>query len=94
MAILPKEWVSSQEISNRINRLQIQYAGNPLVKQIDYRVGFDWSDDPAVFIDGMLAGNEIAPAELQKLAESIRVDFLRLVRTDEIALHSYLNFVN
>lgn len=94
MAIVPKEWVSGEEISNRVNRLQMQYAGNPLVKRIDYRVGFDWSDDPAVFIDVMLAGKEIAAAELQQLAENIRVDLLRLVRTDEIGLHSYLNFVN
>jgi hypothetical protein len=31
---------------------------------------------------------------LQRLAESIRIDLLRLVHTDEIGLHSYLNFVN
>jgi hypothetical protein len=94
MAIVPKEWISSEEISNRVNRLQLQYAGNPLIRRIDYHVGFDWSDDPAVFIDVMLAGKEIAAAELQQLAENIRVDLLRLVRTDEIGLHSYLNFVN
>lgn len=94
MAIVPVEWVSSQEISNRVNRLQMRYAGNPLVKRIDYRVGFDWSDDPAVFIDVRLAGQEIAPAELQHLAEEIRADLLRLVRSDEIGLHSYLNFVS
>jgi len=64
------------------------------VKGIDYRIGFDWSDDPAVFIDVMLTGNKIAASELQRLAEDIRVDLLRLVRTDEIGLHSYLNFVN
>jgi hypothetical protein len=94
MPIIPEEWVSSREISNRIDRLQMQYAGNPLVKRIDYHIGFDWSDDPAVFIDVLLAGKEIAAAELQQLAENIRVDLLRLVRTDEIGLHSYLNFLN
>lgn len=94
MPIVAKEWVNPQEISNRIDRLQMQYAGNPLVKRIDYRIGVDWSDDPAVFIDVMLAGKEIAAAEVQQLAENIRVDLLRLVRTDEIGLHSYLNFLN
>ena len=94
MAIVPKGWVSTQDISHRIGRLQMQYAGNPLVRRIEYRIGSDWSDDPAVFIDVMLAGKEISAAELQQLAESIRVDLLRLVRTDEIGLHSYLNFVN
>jgi hypothetical protein len=94
MAIVREAWVSAQEISNRIDRLQMQYAGNPLVKRIDYHIGPDWSDDPAVFIDVMLAGKEIPASELQKLAENMRIDLLQLVRSDEIGLHSYLNFVN
>ena len=94
MAIVPIESVSEQEISNRVHRLQVRYADNPIVKEIDYRIGFDWSEDPAVFIDVSLTGTEIAASELQRLAEDIRVDLLRLVRTDEIGLHSYLNFVN
>jgi hypothetical protein len=64
------------------------------VKRIDYRIGFDWSDDPAVFIDVTVDRNEMTAAELQLLAENIRIDLLRLVRSDEIRLHSYLNFVN
>ncbi len=93
MPIVLNEWATSQEISNRIDRLRTRYAGHPLVKRIDHHIGVDWSDDPAVFIKVILPG-DIAPAELQRLAEDIRVDLLRLVRTDEIGLHSYLNFVN
>jgi hypothetical protein len=48
MAIVTKGWVSTEEISNRIDRLQVQYANNPLVKRIGYRIGVDWSDDPAI----------------------------------------------
>jgi hypothetical protein len=94
MPVVLSESATSQEISNRIDRLRTQYAGNPLVKRIDHHIGVDWSDDPAVFIDVTLPGKDIAAAELQRLAENIRVDLLRLVRTDEIGLHSYLNFVN
>jgi len=94
MPIVPKSWVSSEEISNRIQTLQMQYAGNPLVKNIGYRIGVDWSDDPAVFVDVTVARNEATAAELQQLAEEIRLDLLRLVRTDELGLHSYLSFVN
>ena len=93
MPIVLSEWATSQEISSRIDRLRTRYAGNPLVKRIDHHIGVDWSDDPAVFVKVILPG-DIAPAELQRLAEDIRVDLLRLVRTDEIGLHSYLNFVN
>jgi hypothetical protein len=94
MAIVPKSWVSTEEVSNRVDRLQMQYRGNPLVKRIDYHIGVDWSDDPAVFIEVVLAGKEIPGPELQRLAQNIREDLLRLVRSDEIGLHSYLNFVN
>jgi hypothetical protein len=94
MPIVLNEWATSQEISNRIDRPRLQYARNPLVKRIDHHIGVDWSDDPAVFIDVILPGNEIAPAEMERLAKDIRVDLLRLVRTDEMGLHSYLNFVN
>jgi hypothetical protein len=94
MAIIPNAWVSTEEIANRIDRLQTQYAGNPLVKRIDYRIGSDWSDDPAVFINVTVAGNEIVSTELQRLAENIRADVLRLVRSDEIGVHSYVSFLN
>jgi len=94
MPIVLNEWATSQEISNRIDRLRMLYAGNPLVRQIDHRIGVDWSDDPAVFIDVILARKDIPAADLQRLAEDLRSDLLRLVRTDEIGLHSYLNFVN
>ena len=94
MPVVLNEWATGQEISNRIDRLRRQYASNPLVKRIDHHIGVDWSDDPAVFINVVLHGKEIAAAELERLAEDIRADLLRVVRTDEIGLHSYLNFVN
>jgi len=94
MPVVLSEWATSQEISRRIDRLRTRYADNPLVKRIDHHIGVDWSDDPAVFIDVILSGNQIPGAELERLAEGIRVDLLRLVGTDEIGLHSYLNFVN
>ena len=94
MPVVLTEWTTSQDISNRIDRLRTQYQGNPLVKRIDHHIGVDWSDDPAVFINVTLPGKEIAAGEIERLAEDIRVDLLRLVRTDEIGLHSYLNFLN
>jgi hypothetical protein len=94
MPVVLNEWATSQEISNRIDRLRTRYADNPLVKRVDHYIGVDWSDDPAVFINVILPGKEIADVDLKQLAQDIRVDLLRLVRTDEIGLHSYLNFVN
>jgi hypothetical protein len=94
MPFVLSESATSQEIPSRIDLLRTRYADNPLVRRIDHRIGADWSDDPAVFIDVTLPGEEIADAELQRLAGNIPEDLLRLVRTDEIGLHSYLSFVN
>ena len=94
MPIVLNESAADQEISTRVDRLRTQYAGNPLVKRIDHHIGVDWTDEPAVFIDVILPGKEVTTAQLQRLAENIRIDLLRLVRTDEIGLHSYLSFVN
>jgi hypothetical protein len=47
-----------------------------------------------VFIDVTVAGKEIVSTELQRLAENIRADVLRLVRSDEIGVHSYVSFLN
>ena len=94
MSIVSNAWVSNDEISRRVDRLRMQYAGNPLVERIDYRIGVDWSEDPAVFIDVKIGGSQVTAEDIQRLAENIRADLLRLVRTDEIGLHSYLSFVN
>jgi hypothetical protein len=84
----------AEEISSRVHRLQVRYSDNPLIKGIDYRIGVDWSDDPAVFIEVTLAAKEIPTSEVIGLAENLHIDLLRLVGTDEIGLHSYLNFVH
>jgi len=94
MPIVTTGWVNTEEISNRIDQLQARYAKNPLVKRIEYRFGADWSDDPAIFINVTVARKDPLPAELQQLAENIRIDLVRLVRSDDIGLHSYLNFVS
>lgn len=94
MPIVSNAWVSNEEISRRVGRLQMEYADNPLVKRIDYRIGVDWSDDPAVFISVTIGRDGVTTGAVEQLAENIRADLLRLVRTDEIGLHSYVNFVN
>jgi hypothetical protein len=93
MSTAPTEWIVGPEISNRIDRLRARYANHPLVARFDHRIGVDWSADPAVFIAVILAEKEIGDAEVVRLAEDIRVDLRSIVRTDEVGLHPYLNFV-
>ncbi len=90
---VPPGWVEA-EVASRVAPLQEKYADHPLVKRIDYRIGVDWSDDPAVYITAVLASKETPVGEVAQLAAEIRADLLSLVGTDEIGLHSYLHFAD
>ena len=92
MAIVSNAWVSTEELANRIDRLRMQYAGNHLVKRIDYRIGTDHDDDPAIFIDVVLISDDPVIEDVVQLAEKMRIDLLGLVRAEEVGLHSYLSF--
>jgi hypothetical protein len=96
MAIVSRGWVSEDEVARRVGGLQMKYAGDPLINRLDHRLGLDWSGDPAIFIDVVLAPN--FPTDnsntLTTLAEKLRLDLLSVVRSDEIGLHSYLSFVS
>ncbi|MBY0502514.1 MAG: hypothetical protein K2X03_01300 [Bryobacteraceae bacterium] len=94
MTTFPASVVLDAEVSDRIERLRTEYASHPLVRGIDFRIGRDWTDDPSVFIEVKVTGEGEASPEFLKLAQEIRHDLFRLVRTEEIGLHSYLHFVN
>lgn len=89
MAIVANTWIDTEEIARRVGRLQAAYAGHPLVKRIDYRIGMDWSEEPAVFIDVVLARDDAPTEEVVDLTEKIRED-IHSLRTIDIGLISYL----
>jgi hypothetical protein len=93
MAIVPAGWVSADEISKRIDTLQMRYAGNPLIERIEHHVASDWTGEPAVFVTVTLSQDRRDGATLKSLANDLRSNLLRFVHTEDIGLHSYLNFV-
>jgi hypothetical protein len=94
MALVTNTSVNTDEILNRIGQLQARYSKNPLVKRIEYRIGSDWSDDPAVFIDVTVARKDPPIDDVLELSKNIQADLLLFVRSDEIGVHSYLNFLS
>jgi hypothetical protein len=94
MAIVPAGWVGVDEVSKRIGTLQLRYAGNPLIDRIEHHIAFDWSGEPAVFLNVILSHDRRDDATLKKLAKDLRLDLLRVVHAEDIGLHSYLNFVS
>jgi hypothetical protein len=91
MPIVANTFVSPEEIAARVGRLQAKYAGHPMISEIVYRIGVDWSDDPAVFVD-VKVPSETSTEELLPLADKLREDVWTLMRTDELGLHTYLSF--
>ncbi len=89
-----QEWTASKEVSSRVDLLRQKYANHPLVKSISHKIAPDWTDDPAVFIEVLLASKDISTAQVLPVSEEMHLDLLRFVRTDEIGLHSYLKFLN
>ena len=89
-----QDFVQQDEIRERVKRLQELFANDPEVARIDHRLAEDWSGDYSLFFDVVLKGMEPAAAAVLRLSEPIDAALLRVVRSEELGLHAYLNFVS
>jgi hypothetical protein len=94
MAIVASGLVQQDEIRERVKRLQQLFANDPEVARIDHRLAEDWSGDYSLFIDVVLNRKTPNAAIVLRLSEQIATALLRVVRSEELGLHSYLNFVS
>jgi hypothetical protein len=94
MAIVASGLVQQDEIRERVRRLQELFANDPEVARIDHRLAEDWSGDYALFIEVILSGKNPNAATVLRLTEQIADALLRVVRSEELGLHSYFNFVS
>lgn len=94
MAIVASGFVQQDEIRERVKRLQELFATDPEVSRIDHHLAADWSGDDSLFINVVLNGKTPAAAIVLRLSEQIAAALLQVVRSEELGLHSYLNFVS
>ena len=94
MAILASGLVQQDEIRERVKKLQELFASDPEVARIDHRLAEDWSGDYSLFIDVLLKSRTPAAETVSRLSEQFDAVLLRVVRSEELGLHSYLNFVS
>ena len=94
MAIVSSGLIHQDEIRERVKRLQELFAKDPEVARIDHRLAEDWSGDSSLFIDVVLNRRTPNAATVLRLSERIATALLRVVRSEELGLHSYLNFVS
>jgi len=94
MSILASGLVQQDEIRERVRQLQELFVNDPEVARIDHRLAEDWSGDYSLFIDVVLKRKTPPAATVLRLSEQIAAALLRVVRSEELGLHSYLNFVS
>jgi len=94
MPIVASGLVQQDEIRERVKRLQELFANDPEVARIDHRLAEDWSGDYSLFIDVVLTRKTPDAATVLRLSEQIDAALLRVVRSEELGLHSYPNFVS
>jgi hypothetical protein len=94
MAILASGLVQQDEIRERVRQLQELFANDPEVARINHRLAEDWSGDSSLFIDVVLKRATPAAQNVLRLSEQIAAALLRVVRSEELGFHSYLNFVS
>ena len=94
MPIVASGLVQQDEIRKRVGRLQELFINDPDIARIDHRFADDWSGDYSLFIDVVLRGKEPAPATVLRISEQISSALLRDVRSEDLGLHSYFNFVS
>ena len=93
MAIVASGLVHQGEIRDRVKQLEELFAADPDVARIDHRFGEDWSGDESLFFEVVL-DKAPTPATIRRLSEQIPAALLTVVRSEELGLHSYLNFVS
>ena len=94
MAIVAAGLVEQDKIRERVKQLQVLFANDPEVSRIVHRFAEDWSGDYSLFIEVILNKHTPTAATVSRLSEQISTELLRVVRSEELGLHSYLNFVS
>jgi hypothetical protein len=85
--------VRQGEIEERVKKLQELFANDPAVARLEYRFGADWSGDDSLFIKVIL-NKQTPTATVLRLSKEIFNALLRVVRSEELDLHAYFNFVS
>jgi hypothetical protein len=92
MGIVASGLVQQDEIRKRVNQLQQLFANDPEVARISHRLAEDWSGDHSLFIVVLLNTKAPTVSTIARLSEQITNALLHVVRSEELGLHSYLNF--
>ncbi len=92
MAIIASGLVYQSEIRERMKRFEEVFLNDPEIDGIQYRLDGDWSGDESVFIEIALKAKKPSTDTVVRLSEQVSDALLRILRSEELGLHSYFNF--
>ncbi len=84
--------VNQEEVLKRVKQLEEMFVNDPEIMGITHRFGQDWSGDDSIFIEVVLNRTIPDKAVIVRLSRQIRDALLRVVRSEDLGLYSYLNF--
>jgi hypothetical protein len=94
MAIVATGLVQPSEVRRRVERLREHFANEAEIARIDYRLDLDWSGDSSVFVEVILRKTSPPVEVIARLSKEIGAALLRVLRSEELGLHAYFNFVS
>ena len=94
MPIVASELVQQNEVRERVERLQELFVKDPDIARIDHRIAQDWSGDSSIFVVVVLKSPTPPATVIARLSREIESALLRVVRSEELGLHAYLNFLS
>ncbi len=92
MSVATSGLAQQAEIEERVERLQELFANDPEIARIHHRFAEDWSGDYSLFIEVVLNKKAPTAATVVRLSREFGAQLLRVVRSEELGLHSYFNF--
>lgn len=94
MAIAETELVHQNEIRERVKRMQEMFANDPDVARIEYRFDENWSGELSLFVLVVLKSASPSHETIHRLSDQFSTALLRVVRSEQFDMHSYLNFAS
>jgi len=94
MPIVAAGLVHQDEVRKRVEGFEALFVQDPDVARMEHRIAPDWSGDDSIFVDVILRPGATPASAVARLSERMGVALLQILRSEELGMHAYLNFVS
>jgi hypothetical protein len=91
MPTLPANLIDKTELEERVRELKNLFSDD--VADIEYRFGEDSDGDSSIYFKVLLTAKGMSAERRRYLAREFPVELVWKVRSEDVGLHSYFDFV-